>query len=221
MCWALPCIEFHFIDLRPFLPFAKTIWLPALQSACKLCFPTWRKSQILKCTFYSIMLLINNINNSSTIQHCLLACCSALSLSSLGTRAVSTLAQETGKTWACHLGNSSALKTGGNAHCPMLSLLLLPASGIRTSCLHPQSKSCSHVQCAHMGMLNHKLIVRTQEGIGLAQQDCWRSDYWKCLLREFVQLQLMLARDPAEQLKERSVQSQVAAHSWPCLQWIK
>lgn len=24
VCWALPCIEFHFIDLRPFLPFAKT-----------------------------------------------------------------------------------------------------------------------------------------------------------------------------------------------------
>ncbi|TRZ23951.1 hypothetical protein HGM15179_003123 [Zosterops borbonicus] len=29
-----------------------------------------------------------------------------------GSRAVSTLAQETEKTWACHLGNSSALKMG-------------------------------------------------------------------------------------------------------------
>lgn len=37
--------------------------------------------------------------------------------------------------------------------------------------------------------------------------------YQKHLLSEFVQLQLRLARDPAEQLKEISVQSQVAAHS--------
>lgn len=29
-------------------------------------------------------------------------------------------------------------------------------------------KSCSHVQCAPMGVLNHKLVAGRKEGIGLA-----------------------------------------------------
>lgn len=68
--------------------------------------PPRRNSQILKCTFYSIKLLLNNINNSSTIQHCLFACCSPFPSTSQGTRAVSTLARETEKTWACPLGGT-------------------------------------------------------------------------------------------------------------------
>lgn len=44
---------------------------------------------------------------------------------------MSSFASETQEGQGLVTGDSNALKTGVKAHCPMLSSLLLPASGIR------------------------------------------------------------------------------------------
>lgn len=64
--------------------------------------------------FYPMTFLINDIYNSSMIQHYLLACCSPFPIAFPGTGAVSTLACETREGCGFATSDGSPLKIGEN-----------------------------------------------------------------------------------------------------------